>query len=113
NVSQVARAIMAQPGGVNRSFAITNLSTQAEQYQMTITAQGDDTGWVTPIEPGVSLDPAGGTNASQNISISFRISDESGATSPLTFRLLLVRVTGGANEPQNNTTFDLTFVLQE
>lgn len=108
NVSNVARSIMAQPGGVNRSFSITNLSTQQQQYQLTVTPQGTATGWQAPNQPILgTMDP----NEIRNITISFGITDQVNAVSPLTYRMQLVRVTGGANEPLANAIFNLTFNL--
>jgi hypothetical protein len=107
NVAPVARSVMS--GGVQLPFGVTNLSTGSEQFQLTVTAQGDDTGWQAPNQPILSsLAPSG----SRNVDITFQTTDEAGATSPLTYRLRLVRVTGSVSEPLTYTTFDITFDLQ-
>lgn len=107
NIAQVPRSVMF--GGVILPFGVTNLSTATEQYQLTVTALGDDTGWAAPNEPFLS--PLG-PGDDININITFQTTDEPGAVSPLTYRLELVRVTGGANEPLSYTQFEITFDLQ-
>lgn len=107
NTAQVARNVMS--GGVQIPFEATNLSSSAEQYQVTVTAMGDDTGWNAPNQPVL---PEMAPGEVRLVDIDFSTSDELGAMSPLTYRVQLVRVTGGANEPLANTIFDLTFDLQ-
>ncbi len=108
NVAQVPRAVMAQPGGVSIPFGVTNLSTQSEQYQLTVTPQSAATGWQAPNQPILTpMNP----NENRNVNINFRITEQAGAVSPLTYRLQLVRVTDGASEQLTYTQFDLTFNL--
>jgi hypothetical protein len=47
----------------------------------------------------------------RDFNINFGITDQAGAVSPLTYRLQLTRVTGGANDPLPNTKVDITFEL--
>jgi hypothetical protein len=106
NVLQVPRPVMA--GGVPLPFSITNVAATPEQYQVTVAAQGTATGWQAPSQP---IAPTLSPGQSVNVNIQFRILDQPGAASPLTYRVQLTRVTGGANDPQPSTAFDLTFVL--
>jgi len=41
----------------------------------------------------------------------FKTTDQVNAVTPVTYQVELVRVTGGVNEPQTNTAFNLTFQL--
>lgn len=107
NVADVPRNVMS--GGVVLPFEVTNLSTDPEDYQLTVAALGDDTGWVAPDEPVL---PPLAPDEIRSVNVTFQTSDEAGAVSPITYRLELVRVTGGGNEPQENTRFDITFDLQ-
>ncbi len=109
NIAQVPRNVMF--GGVSLPFGVTNLSTEEEEYQLTVTAQGDSNplGWQPPNQPVLPpLAPNGGT---QNVNITFQTTDETNAVSPVTYRMQLVRLTGGVNEPLAYTIFDLTFEL--
>lgn len=122
NIAQVPRSVMAQAGGVPIPFGVTNLSAASEQYQITVTAidpvNGTPVaaaGWQAPNQPVLApFNPAGSpTNTNRNVNLNFRITNQAGAVSPLTYRIQLVRVTGGANEPLTNVSarFDLTFNL--
>jgi hypothetical protein len=106
NIAQVAKNVMT--GGVSLSFDVTNLSGTEEQFQVTITAQGADTGWQQPNQPALAPIQPGGHRP---VSILFK-TDQPDAASPLTYRLQLKRVTGGASDLLPYTTFDLTFELQ-
>lgn len=108
NTAQVQRNVMS--GGIQLPFEVTNISASTEQYQVTVTAMGDDTGWNPPNQPVLPEMAAGAPP--RLVDINFSTSDELGASSPLTYRVQLVRVTDGANEPLSNTIFDLTFDLQ-
>jgi hypothetical protein len=102
----IARSTMFS--GVNLPFSITNLSTVQEQYKVTVTPLAAATGWQQPNEPVL---PLLNPNEIRNINIGFKTTNQAGAVSPLTYRVQLVRVTGGANDPLDYTRFDLTFVL--
>jgi hypothetical protein len=107
NVALVPRPVMA--GGVTLPFGVTNLSADTEDYEVTVQPQGDDTGWVAPNEPVL---PPLASGDDRVVNLTFEIDDEAGATSPLTYRIELVRVTGGANDVLAYARIDLTFDLQ-
>ena len=106
NIASVPRAAMF--GSVSLPFHIASVSGTAETYQITVTAQTPVTGWQPPAQP---IMPPLAPGASTDINIVFKTSDQNGAVSPVTYRVELTRVTGGANDPQPNTIFDLTFQL--
>ena len=116
NVASVPRAAMAAAGGIRIPFGVTNQSTLAEVYQVTVTsinpANGNPvaaTGWDQPNQPLLpSMAPAEVRN---NIDITFHTNNQAGAITPVTWRVQLTRATGGANEPLTYTKFDLTFAL--
>ncbi len=107
NVAHVQRDVMA--GGVTLPFGVTNLSGDPEDYQLTVTALGDDTGWSPPAEPFL---PTLAPDENRVVNIEFQTADELGAVSPLTYRLELVRVTGGADDALAYTQIEITFDLQ-
>jgi hypothetical protein len=45
------------------------------------------------------------------VNLTFRISDQINAVSPLVWRMEMFRITGGANDDLTSTRFDLTFNL--
>jgi len=115
NTASVTRAVMASATGVKIPFGINNLSSATEVYQVTVTAidplNGNPitaTGWQAPNQPVLQPMAPGETGTA---AIVFRTTDQSGAKSPVAWRVQLTRVTGGVNEPLTNTKFDLTFVL--
>jgi len=115
NTAVVPRSVMATATGVKIGFGITNLSTSAEIYQVTVTAVDPlagtpitATSWQQPNQPVLqSLAP----NELIIANINFRITDQAVARTPVAWRIQLTRVTGGANEPLTYTKFDLTFAL--
>ena len=109
HVLQITRARMAMPIGFPISFGVVNLSTATEQYQLTVTPLTAATGWQTPNQPVLPSLAAGEETVP---SISFRTTDQAGAVSPLTYRMRLVRVTGGVSEPLEYTDFEIRFELQ-
>jgi hypothetical protein len=106
---------MASLTGVKIGFGVTNLSTLAELYQVTVTAIDPltatpitATGWQQPNQPVLqTLAP----NEVIIANINFRITDQAGARTPVAWRIQLSRLTGGVNEPLTYTKFDLTFAL--
>lgn len=105
--SPIDRSVLL--GGVSLPFGVVNLSTIPEQYKVTCTPLTTATDWQQPNEPVLSTMNPGAT---QSINILFKITNQAGAVSPLTYRIQLVRVTGGATEPLDYTRFDLTFLLK-
>jgi Family of unknown function (DUF6519) len=106
NVAIVSRSAMF--GGVGLPFVVANLSVSPEVYQITVVAQGTPTGWQAPAQPTLpQLNP----NQNRTATITFKTTNQAGATSPVTYQLQVVRVTGGSQNPQPNTTFLLTFQL--
>jgi hypothetical protein len=106
NVASVTRSAMA--GGVSLPFNVASLSTTTESYQLTVTALSTATGWQAPAQPTLApLAP----NDHRIVSVTFQTTDQANATTPVQYEVALVRVTGGANDPQANTKFDLTFQL--
>jgi len=108
NHAVVARNVMAQVGGIPLPFGVTNLSQSIQTYQVTVTPLSAATGWQAPNQP---ILPPLNPNESRNGNITFRITDQVGAVTPLTYRVQLTRVTGGANDPLVYTRFDITFDL--
>jgi len=106
NIASVSRAAMF--GSVSLPFHIVSVSGTSETYQVTVTAQTPVTGWQAPAQP---IMPPLAPGASTDINVVFKTSDQNGAVTPVTYRVELTRVTGGANDPQPNTIFDLTFQL--
>jgi len=106
NIASVSRAAMF--GSVSLPFHIVSVSGTSETYQVTVTPQTPVTGWQAPAQPVMPPLAAG---ASTDINVVFKTTDQGGAVTPVTYRVELVRVTGGANDPQINTIFDLTFQL--
>jgi hypothetical protein len=75
---------------------------------VTVTPLSAATGWQAPNQPILApLNPS----ESRSVNINFRITDQVGAVTPLTYRVQLTRVTGGASDPLAYTRFDLTFDL--
>jgi hypothetical protein len=105
NVANIPRTAMGS--GINIPFLIVNLSG-TETYQITAKPQGAGTGWVTPIQ---STPPQFAPNQSRIVSLNFKTTDPANAETPETFVVQVVRITNGANEPQTNTNFSITFQL--
>lgn len=108
-ILKASRAIMATPGGRPIAWRVVNLSSATETYKVTVTPLSAATGWMAVNEPILAPIAAGGPP--RDFNINFGITNEAGAVSPLTYRLQLTRVTGGANDPLPNTKFDVTFDL--
>jgi hypothetical protein len=106
NVASVPRA--AAFAGINIPWRVTNLSAATETYAISATPQSAATGWQTP---AVTTLAALAPSAFRDITFPLKTNDQLGAVSPLTFRFQLTRVTGGANDAQPNTIFDLTIQL--
>jgi len=106
NIANVPRSVMF--GGVAIPFQVASLSINTETYQITVTAQGVVTGWQAPAQPVMA--PLG-PNQTRSVNVNFQTTDQLGAVSPVTYQIELVRVTSGANDPQPNTIFDLSFAL--
>ena len=101
--------------GVKLAFTVTNLSASPEVFLVTVTSinplNGNPitaTGWQQPNQPVL---PSLNAGAKTPVDITFKITNQTGAISPVVWRIQLTRVTGGANEPLANTRFDLNFVL--
>jgi hypothetical protein len=95
-------------GGVQIGFGVTSVSATTETYQVMVTAQGAATNWQQPAQPVLApLAPS----QTLNIFVNFKTTDQANAVTPVTYQVQLVRVTGGANDPQTNTNFLLTFAL--
>jgi hypothetical protein len=108
NHAVVDRSVMAQVGGVPLPFGVGNPTGVIQTYQVTVTPLSAATGWQPPNQPILApINPGG----SRNVNITFRTTDQTNAVSPLTYRVQLTRVTGGANEPLVYTRFDITFDL--
>lgn len=106
NVASVPRSAMF--AGISIPWRVTNLSAVTETYQIAATPQSAATGWQTPA--ATALAPLAPT-AFRDITFPLKTTDQLGAVSPLTFQFELTRITGGANNPQPNTIFNLTFQL--
>lgn len=104
--ASIPRAAMFS--GISLPFRVDNLSASAEQYKISVTPLSTATGWQPPAEPVLAAIPSG---QNRTINITFKTTDKDNAVSPLTYRLQLVRVTGGANETLAYTKFDITFTL--
>jgi hypothetical protein len=106
NVANVPRSAMF--GGVSIPFNVASISSNTETYQLTVTALSAATGWQAPAQPVLApLAP----NDHRTVTVAFKTTDQANAVSPITYEVALVRVTGGANDPQANTKFDLVFQL--
>ena len=108
-ILKASRAIMATAGGRPIAWRVVNLSSATETYKVTVTPLSAATGWMAVNEPVLAPLTAGAPP--RDFNINFGITDQAGAVSPLTYRLQLTRVTGGANDPLPNTRFDITFDL--
>jgi hypothetical protein len=108
-VVKAGRAVMATPGGRPIGWRVINLSAATETYKVTVTPLAAATGWMAVNEP--ILSPLAPGAPPRDFNINFGITDQAGAVSPLTYRLQLTRVTGGANDPLPNTKVDITFEL--
>ena len=108
-ILKASRAIMATPGGRPIAWRVTNLSASTETYKVTVTPLAAATGWMAVNEP--TLAPLAAGAPPRDFNINFGLTDQITAVSPLTYRLQLTRVTGGANDPLPNTRFDVTFDL--
>jgi hypothetical protein len=106
NIASVARSVMA--GGVTIPFGLSSLSQTTETYQLTVTPQSPVTGWQAPAQPVLAPLAA---NETRSVDVTFQTTDQANAVTPVVYQVQLVRVTGGANSPQMNTTFNLTFQL--
>jgi hypothetical protein len=106
NTLSVARAVMF--GGVTLPFALLNLSSSAESYQVTATAQGTATGWQAPTPANL---PPLAPNGNRTANLTFKTTDQNNAVTPVTYLVQVVRVTGGVSQPQTNTNFNITFQL--
>lgn len=102
--------------GLRLSFGIKNLSPAPEVYLVTVRAinpaNGDPVaanGWQQPVQPVL---PSLNANAANHFDVTFKTTNQFEAISPVTWRIQLTKVTGGANEPLVYTRFDLTIVLQ-
>lgn len=106
NIASVARSVMF--GGVTIPFSLASLSANTETYQLTVTTQSPATGWQAPAQPVLApLSP----NDTRTVNVTFQTTDQANALTPVVYQVQLVRVTGGANDPQTNTAFSLTFQL--
>jgi hypothetical protein len=106
NVLNVPRSVMF--AGITVPWRVTNLSAATETYQISATPQSAATGWQTPA--ATALAPLAPT-VFRDITFPLKTTDQLGAVSPLTIQFELTRITGGANNPQPNTIFDVTFQL--
>jgi hypothetical protein len=106
NIASVPRSVMF--GHVAIPFNVASLSANTETYQLTVTALSTATGWQAPVQPVLApLAP----NDHRTVLVNFKTTDQANAVTPAVYEVALVRVTGGANDPQANTKFDLTFQL--
>jgi hypothetical protein len=108
-ILRASRVVMATPGGRPIAWRVTNLSSSTEVYKVTVTPLAAATGWMAVTEPILAAITAGAPP--RDFTINFGITDQVGALSPVTYRLQLTRVTGGANDPLPNTRVDVTFEL--
>ncbi len=106
NVASVPRS--AAFAGINIPWRVTNISAATETYQFNVTPQATATGWQTPATTALApLSPS----QFRDVTFPLKTTDQLGAVSPLKFRFELARITGGANDLQQNTIFDLTIQL--